>query len=183
MATFKAEVYAHHKRADGTWNIKIRITHQKNKKYVSTPFYIYKEDLTRNLKQKNQYYIDECDKIIRRYRTICDRLGERISKMNVEQIFDYITNAQEDYFDIDIVKYGRDIAKSMHESGHDGNAHTYVIAINNLVKFVGREKISIREITVSFIKAWIKWIQEQPAPNKKEKGNRSQSWLYNVWYG
>lgn len=175
MATFKAEVYAHQKRADGTWNIKIRVTHQKRKKYLATPYYVYKEDLTRTFKLKNQHYIDECDKMIRKYRSVCERLGERINTMDVEQVCNYILNAQEDYFDLDIVKYGRDIAKSMHESGHDGNAQTYEIAINNLVKFVGREKISIREITVSFIKNWIKWIQEQPAPSKKEKGTRAQS--------
>ena len=58
MATFKAEVYAHQKRSDGTWNIKIRVTHQKKKKYLPTPYYIYKEDLTRGYKIKNQHYID-----------------------------------------------------------------------------------------------------------------------------
>ena len=36
MATFKAEVYAHQKRADGTYNIKIRVIHQKRKKYIPT---------------------------------------------------------------------------------------------------------------------------------------------------
>ena len=55
MATFKAEVYAHQKRADGTWNIKIRVTHKKKKKYLSTPYYVYKEDLTITLKIKNQH--------------------------------------------------------------------------------------------------------------------------------
>jgi len=34
MATFKAEVYAHQKRADGTYNIKIRgYTPKRGKKY------------------------------------------------------------------------------------------------------------------------------------------------------
>lgn len=27
MATFKAEVYKYQKRSDGTWNVKIRVTH------------------------------------------------------------------------------------------------------------------------------------------------------------
>ncbi len=175
MATFKAEVYAHQKRADGTWNIKIRVTHKKKKKYLSTPYYVYKEDLTRTLKLKNQHYIDECDKIIRKYRTILDRLGERANQMSVEQISDYIINSQEDYFDLDVIQYGRDIAKTMHDSGHHGNALTYEISINNLIRFVGREKISIREISVNFINGWIKWIREQPAPSSKEKGGRAQS--------
>ena len=50
MATFKAEVYAHQKKADGTYNIKIRVTHKQRKKYLATPWYVGKEDLTRSLK-------------------------------------------------------------------------------------------------------------------------------------
>lgn len=175
MATFKAEVYAHQKRSDGTWNIKIRVTHLKRKKYLSTPFYVYKEDLTRGFKLKNQHYIDECDKIIRKYRSVCERLGESINTMDVEQVVNFINNSQEEHFDLDIVKYGRDIANEMKISGHTGNSLAYINAINNLVKFVGRERVSIKEITVKFVKSWIDWIKEQPAAPKRVKGSRAQS--------
>lgn len=37
MATFKAEVYAHQKKKDGTYNIKIRVTHNGEKRYLATP--------------------------------------------------------------------------------------------------------------------------------------------------
>ena len=46
MATFKAEVYAHQKKKDGTYNIKIRVTHNGEKRYLATPYFIYKEDIT-----------------------------------------------------------------------------------------------------------------------------------------
>jgi hypothetical protein len=48
--TFKAEIYQHHKRADGTYNIKIRVTHNRQKKYLSTAYYVERNDLTRNFK-------------------------------------------------------------------------------------------------------------------------------------
>ncbi|MBP1615461.1 MAG: tyrosine-type recombinase/integrase [Bacteroidetes bacterium] len=40
MATFKAEIYKHQKKANGTWNVKIRITHNREKKYLSTSIYV-----------------------------------------------------------------------------------------------------------------------------------------------
>ena len=49
MATFKAEVYAHQKKSDGTYNIKIRVTHNRQKRYLATTYYVTKEDLTRAL--------------------------------------------------------------------------------------------------------------------------------------
>ena len=49
MATFKAEVYAHQKKQDGTWNIKIRVFHNGRKRYIATSWYVTREDLTRSL--------------------------------------------------------------------------------------------------------------------------------------
>lgn len=176
MATFKAEVYAHQKKQDGTYNIKVRVTHNQKKKYLPTTYYVKKEDLTRNLKLKNQYYIDETDKLIKKYRKICDRVGERLKTMTVDQIVDLISGDNpDDNFDLDIVAYGRSFAKQLRDTGHIGNAKSYEIAINNLVKFVGRENISIREITVNFLNNYMKWIHEQPARTNRKKGERAQS--------
>lgn len=161
MATFKAEVYAHQKKADGTYNIKIRVTQNQKKRYLATVYFITKDDLTRSMKIKNQKYIDACDNIIKKYRSICERVGERLRTMNVDQVVDLINNDKGDSFDLDFVSYGRNIARQLTENGHSGNARTYANAINNLVKFVGRDKISIKEITVAFLKDWVKWIGDQ----------------------
>lgn len=175
MATFKAEVYAHQKKADGTYNIKIRVTQNKRKKYLPTTYYVTKEDLTRSLKLKNQKYIDLTDQQIRKYRQICDRAGERLKDMTVEQVVELITSDNGEHFDLDIVAYARNHIKELYSTGHDGNARAYEVAINNLIKFVGREKISIHEITSRFVSDWIRWIAEQPAPHKRKKGGRAQS--------
>ena len=87
MATFKAEVYAHQKKKDGTYNIKIRVTHNGEKRYLATPYFIYKEDITqKTFKIKNQHYIDLTDGMIRTYRKRLDRWGERQTSMTMEQI-------------------------------------------------------------------------------------------------
>ena len=68
MATFKVVIRPHDKKKDGTYNIKIRITHNTKVKYKATPFYCDKNDLTKSLKLKNQFLIDETDDLIRAYR-------------------------------------------------------------------------------------------------------------------
>lgn len=175
MATFKAEVYAHQKKGDGTFNIKIRVFHNGRKKYLATVWFVKKEDLTRNLKIKNQKYIDLTDGLIRKYRDKCDRLGERIKTMSVDQLVDCITTEGNEVFDLDIVKYAREHIQHINDMGRTGNAKSYKVAIDNLVKFVGREQISIKEITVHFLNDWIRWIQEQPARPGRAKGTRAQS--------
>lgn len=45
MATFKAEIQ--NKRQDGTYNIRIRVTHNRVVRRLSTNIYVTAEDLTR----------------------------------------------------------------------------------------------------------------------------------------
>lgn len=174
MTTFKAEVYSHQKRSDGTYNIKIRITHNRVKKYLPTPFYVKQEDLTRKFKLKNQYYIDECDKIIKKYRSAVDHLGERGMSMSIDLLIDSIKRGSSaEHFDLDIIKFGRDLVKKMIAEGHESNAKFYTITLNNLVKFVGRENISVHEITYKFITDWIYYLVKMPTIHDKIK--RAQS--------
>lgn len=161
MATFKAEVYAHQKKQDGTYNIKIRVTQNMRKKYLATPWYVTKDDLTRSLKLKNQKYIDLTDNLIKSYRSKCDLLGTKVKAMTVEEIVAYIEKPVEEIWDLDIVAYTRQHIKHLEDTGHEGNAQTYKIAINNLIKFLGRDKVSIKEITVKLLKRWVEWINDQ----------------------
>ena len=168
MATFKAEVYAHQKKADGTYNIKIRVTQNQRKRYLATPWYVTKDDLTRSLKLKNQKYIDLTDNLIRSYRAKCDLLGTSIKGMGVDEVVAYIEKPVEDCWDLDMVEYTRQYILHLEEIGHNGNAQNYKIAINNLVKFVGREELSIKEITVRFLKRWAEWITDNGRVSQKK---------------
>ncbi len=177
MATFKAEVYAHQRKKDGTYNIKIRVTHNGEKRYLATPYYIYKEDVTqKTCKIKNQHYIDLTDELIRKYRLKCDVWGERLKAVSVDKIVEIITSEDPGAkFDLDFIAYARKFVDKLIQENHEGNAKTYKVAINNMVKFVGRESISIHEVNSKFVSDWIAWIKKQPAPSKKKKGERAQS--------
>ena len=177
MATFKAEVYEHQKKQDGTWNIKIRVFHNGRKRYIATSWYVTKEDLTRSLKLKNQTYIDYTDELIKGYRKRCDVLGERLKSMTVDEVVKHLETPDtvQAPFNLDIVAYGRAIVSRLRSSGHEGNARSYDVALNNLVAFVGRESISVKEITARFVQDWIAWIANQPAQPGRKKGTRAQS--------
>ena len=176
MATFKAEVYAHQKRADGTYNIKIRVTHKQRKKYLATPWYVGKEDMTRALKLKNQKYIDMVEDLLRRYRSICNSVGEGLNDMNVEQVVELVTRPDvAKPFDLDMVAYTRSFIEKLNKQGHGGTAKSYEVALNSLIRFAGRDEISIKEITVKFLTDWIAWIAAQPPRRNCKKGDRAQS--------
>lgn len=161
MTTFKAEVYAHQKKQDGTYNIKIRVIHRGKKRYLPTPFFVTQKDLTKSLKIKNQKYIDLTDDIIRGYRHKCDMISHAVQQMDIDRLVEIITGEGDKPFDLDIVDYTRRYVDYLKKSGHKGNASTYEIMINNLVKFAGMEQISIFDITSGFLSEWVRWMDGQ----------------------
>lgn len=183
MATFKAVVEPHYKRADGTYNIRIRVTHNRRSKLISTQFYITAEDMTRSLKIKNDFFIDATNDLIKQYREACNRIGEELKSMTVEQVVKIVLDNYDpnNTFELDFVIYGKSVAKKMKESGRAGNARTYEVALNSLIKFTGRENISINEITTKFLQSYIEWIDNQPARPNRVKGERAASlYLSNI---
>lgn len=183
MATFKAIVEPHYKRADGTYNIRIRVTHNRKSKLLSTQYYATAEDLTRKLKIKNETFIDATNVLIKKYRDVCNRIGEKLATMTVEQVIDIVRNNYDPIatFELDFVKYGRSVAEKMITDGHNGNARIYTSAINSLVRFVGREDINISEITVKFLQSYVDWINQTPPNGNRVKGERAASlYLSNI---
>ena len=183
MATFKAVVYKHHRKEDGTFNIKIRITHQRLKRHIATSFFATKDDLTKGYKIKNQSIIDDLDLLIRKYRKACDTLGERIKDMETDQVQHYLENYNDrkGSFQVDFIQFGRDKIKEMQAKNRSGNWKTYNVMLNSLEAYLGRDSLDISEINVQFLKKYVEWVESKPAPSKRQKGERAVSlYLSNI---
>src|ERR1035437_528922 len=144
MPTFKALVYEHHKKEDGTYNVKIRITHNRVKRHISTTYSITKDDLTKGFKIKNQAIIDELDSSIKKYRKACDALGERTKDMTADQVLIYleIYNSKKGGFQLIFIQYGREKIKELQANGHSGNANTYTVMLNSLESYLEKDTLS-----------------------------------------
>lgn len=158
--TFKALVYSDNKRQDGTYNVKIRVTHNRRTLKVSTNLYATVDDLTRSLKLKNQEYIDQTDDMIRRWRGIVAKLGIAADTMDVKQIVEHIEYIEKngDNFRLDFIEYGRTIAASKSK----GTRATYDTALNALSRFVKGRPIDISKVTAKFLSEFEKFIENEP---------------------
>jgi integrase len=174
MATLKAVVLPHHRKKDGTYNVKIRITHNRAVQYLSTNIYVVKEDITKSMKIKNTAIAEALNEIIKKYRNICNTLGFNLDSMDAKQVANYLRQYKPETFDLNFIEYGREHAEKLRKDGKTGNARTYEIALNNLEKYVGRSTLSIHEITSGFVTKWIQWLKERPETNRK-RGGRAES--------
>jgi len=113
MATFKAEVQ--NKRADGTYNVRIRVTHNREVRRISTNIYVTNDDLTRSLKIKNVNIVEKCDSLIKKCREVCNNLGFELFDMPIDDLVAKIKKYLQggDKFYLDFIQYTRDKAVKM----------------------------------------------------------------------
>jgi integrase len=174
MATFKAVVLSHHKKGDGTYNVKIRITHNRVTKYIKTNIHVTKSDLTKSMKIKNESLNYEIEGIIRDYRHECNLWGLKIDSMTTEQVIEKLQKGRGG-FRLDFIKFGRDKIEQLRKKGRISTSRTYAAAINALVKYIHRDAIDISEITGTFLKKFVEWLVNRPSETKKPKGERAHS--------
>jgi integrase len=176
MATFKAVVEKHHKKMDGTYNVKIRVTHKRVVKYMATQLFVAKEEVTKSMKIKNQPVLDVLEETVRKYRNACNALGERLEAMTTEQIVDHLKRLREESaFRLDFIKFGEEVIASLEKSGRKGTAGCHGTMLGALKRFTGRESLDISEITVTFLDGFVDWINGQPSLQNRERGSRAQS--------
>lgn len=176
MPTFKVIILPHQKREDGSYNIKIRVTQNRQSKYIKTPQYVSGVDISRKkeggkekLKIKNQAILDLMDEIILGYKRKLLEAGMQVEGWSVDKVVDFITDVPKE-FSLDFISYSRKYADDLEGKGRIGTAKQYRIAINALIRFLGRETLNINEINVSFLKSFEKHLREEPVYKGKRKG-------------
>jgi len=157
MATFKALIKKGNKRADGTWNVVIRFTHNSKVRFIPTTMYINKKDITASFKIKNANILDRCNDIIKEYRSRLSELSLEFNDIDIDTIVSYIRQKKENKG----VSFTDFAAKWIDESTIKG-IKNYKTALNALCSFVGRDNILCEEINVKTMKAFENALKDRP---------------------
>lgn len=144
MATLKAVV--DHRKADGTYCVKIRLTHNRKALYIPTMIYVTDRELTKSKKIKDTNVVMTTNKIIDGMRS--DILSiENVNLMTCEQLRDAMLKVYngKDTFKLDFYEYAlTQIAKMK-----PATALSHMTAINNLKRY--KNPLDINDITNKFI--------------------------------
>lgn len=157
MATFKAVIKKGNKRADGTWNVVIRFTHNSKVRFIPTTMYVTKKDITSSFKIKNANVLDRCNELIKTYRDRVNELNLEFNDIDIDTITAYIQQKRD--------KRGvsfTDYAKKWISLSTIKGVKNYKTAINALCSFVGRDDILCEEITIKTMKAFENALKDRP---------------------
>ena len=154
--TFKPVVYSHQKRRDGTYNVKIRVTHNRQSRNLATETNVTPDQLTRGLKIKDARVLDAMDAIIKKMRDAVMDIGFAATVMDVDRIVDEIRkrlNAAE-RFSLDFYEYG----VKYYDGIKTGTRRSYISAFSAILRYCNGRHPDVNEITARWLRGFLDYL-------------------------
>jgi integrase len=166
MATVCAKVLKHHLKADGTYNVKIRIFHKNEKRYFDSEHYVTDKQLTRKMEIKDPFVNQLLHKKLINYRVLIGELGGKLDFFTCEQLRDYLVDSNKE---INFIEFCDEHVHQLKIDGREGTAANHTTVRNSLVDYFKRDKIAFSEISAVMLKSYARFLR---APRKMERINQ-----------
>jgi integrase len=170
MVTVKATLLKHNQKADGTYNVKIRITHNRVSRYLDTNHFVASKQLNKKLEIKDSVINLQVDKTLNGYRQQIGELGTRIDLMSCDDVVNYLKSSTKE---IDFIEFGKAHINGLIEKNQNGSATNYKTVINSLVDFFKRERILVSEINANMLRSYEKYLRSERKIVRESKKKRA----------
>jgi len=168
MATVSAKVYEHHKKADGTYNVKVCVHHKNERKFIDTNHYVVKKQLTKDYKIKDPFIADKVEQQLREYRKMISDLDDRLDYFTAASLRDYLRDKDED---IDFIKFCTQHVERIKKEGRLGSAKNQSVIRNSLVDYFRRPSVSIKEINSNMLMAYERYLRSERTMTRYNQDN------------
>ena len=158
MLTIRAEIKRLEKKSDGTFNVKLRFTLNRQVKRVPTSLFATKNDLTKSLSFKEGTPLKrEIDTLLHSYREKCAKFQIDQNKYSLEDILDLLEIEKKKEQVIDFISFSRDWIKETTIKG----AKNYTSAINSFCHFLNKDKLPITKLDRKLLNEYMAFLAEQ----------------------
>lgn len=165
MLTIRAEVLKAGLKNDGTYNIKVRITYNREVKRLSTNLFATQADITKSFKLKDGTTIKlSADKLIHNYQEICSKLQLEAQNYTINDIIAHFKGEQRKSQEIDFIKFSREWIAHATIKG----VENYTTAINAFIAFLGKEELNINHLNKDLLEKFTSYINTKREAKVKE---------------
>lgn len=157
---YKPIVIPEQRRADGSFNVKIRVTFKRKIRKLATNLDCVAGDLTRAGKIKSPSILTACDKIIGEMRQAVAQLSPfALESMTADDVITHIrrTLANEKPFALDFVQFVRDYGKTK----KGAYADYFGATADRLATYCNANTVDVNDITAAMLDGFYKWLLSQ----------------------
>lgn len=160
MATISWVIFKHHKKADGTYNPKIRITHNRTTVYMATqiftPLVRFKRGETTGtvtdgaIEDSLNDKVKDMRKIINMYDYIIDECE------NAKSVLTFIDRKMNENKDLDFIAFAEGHIKTLSDNGSKRLASSLLA---NLKYYINGDNLPVKRITSFFLVRFEAWLR------------------------
>ncbi len=172
MATFSAKVFKHHKKADGTYNVKICISHNRDRRYVDTVHYVSDKKLNKDLSIKDTFLNSLINATLEDYRNAASKLGKRLDFFDVESLRDYLLQKDQT---IDFLKFCQIHLDFLNTNDQTKSEANYKTVRNSISDYVKGGILPIENITLNFLSGYERFLRGERRMVRKNQFGREYS--------
>jgi hypothetical protein len=141
--TVSAKIYSHHEKADGTFNVKYVVYHKGERKFIDSPHFVSKRQITKDFEIKDKIVLRWLDEAMDDYRILISAINSRLDFFTCEELRDYLRDSNKD---IDLIEFANSHIEFLKEHNREPYSRTFRKVRNSLTDYFGRPQISINEI-------------------------------------
>lgn len=168
MATLKAAVRT--KRKDDMYVVYIRVTHNRQVKYVRTSWMVDDKGVSKDKQDIIDPFVSEqTSKVIAGYYGMLNRLDTQ--NWTAKEIVEFIQYGKDG---ISFSKYARKHIDKMIARGQERTSRDYKWALYSLEKFAGENEVMFSQLTYSFLSRWIDSLAQTSRSKEKYPINLRQ---------
>ncbi|MDR6940840.1 phage integrase SAM-like domain-containing protein [Mucilaginibacter pocheonensis] len=168
MATIKEVVLKHHKKEDGTYNIKFRLTHNRKVTYINTNHFAGEKQLKKDFTIKDRFLLSVISTEIAKYRMRLLELDCMLMHLDVKQLANRLVQPDENAV-IDIIAFARQYVSELKEQGRNGTAYPILTVINSLCDYFGSQKVEIERINSIMLPDYERYLRKERRFKRKNQ--------------
>lgn len=173
MATVSHVILKQQQKEDGTFNVKIRITHNRKSSYIATSHYVDASFLDKkgDLKKRNNFIYDEVLLDVLRIRKMFSSLGHSIDNYTVKELAKKADDllSGRDQNQINFFDYGYKVVQDFKNAGKP-SFENIEVGLRRFESFIKSRDLNFSDITSNLLTRYEEWLRQQPSLNSKGKG-------------
>jgi len=161
MAVIKAVVYKHHKKEDGTFNVKIRVMHKREKTYIATPFFVTKSELNRKYEIVDNLVSTEVTNYVNGLRKTLIEIGVYVESYTAKSLAEYLKKCSTRGVknnSVDFIAFMADFVEEL-KTSRMGAYKNYAPALRRFKEYAG-EIMPFENVTPAFLERFEKYLAE-----------------------
>lgn len=170
MATVTYSILKHHRKADGTYNIKYRLTHKGKQIYHASSFFVTDKQLKKDYSLKDIVVLDKVNAELAQLRSNIASLSFSIEHMDAKDILKSITTVKYTG-SIDFLKFCYEYLSELKADDNTGAHRNSSYVVNTLDDFVKGGSLDINDFNSSLLRSLEKYISTPREIVRKLKGD------------